>query len=80
MCYFGGGASDCVREFGIGYFGRVRTVVTGVPFPCYGWLEESFQKYVGRDRVAFCTDAFQDICCLIVFLGYMVKFEPFKPS
>ena len=80
MCYFGGGASNCVREFGIGYFGWVRTVVTGVPFPCYRWLEEPFQKYVGGDRVAFCTDAGEDIRRLIVFPSHMVKFEPLEPS
>ena len=78
MCSFGGGASDCVKEFGIGYFGRVRTVVTGVPFPCFGWLEKPFQKNVGRDRVAFCANAGEDICRLIVFPSHMVKFKPLE--
>ena len=66
--------------FGIGRLGRVRTIVTGVPFPYYRWLEQPFQKYVGGDRVTFYVDAGEDIRRLIVFSGHMVKFEPLEPS
>ena len=34
----------------------------------------------GGDYVAFCADACQDICRLIIFPGYMVKFKSFEPS
>ena len=34
----------------------------------------------GGDYIAFCADACQDICRLIIFPGYMMKFEPFEPS
>ena len=44
--------------------------------------ENSLSKKVlgGGDYIAFCADACQDICCLIIFPGYMVKFKPFEPS
>ena len=61
--------------FGVGQCGWVRAVIVRLPFPCYGWLEQPFQKYVGGDRIAFCADAGEDIRRLIVFPSHMVKFE-----
>ena len=46
----------------------------------HGWLEQPLQKDVGGDCIAFCANACQDVCRLIVFPGYMVKFEPLEPS
>ena len=79
-CYFGGRASDYVRLFGGGQCGWVRANIAMFPFPYYGWLEHPFQEDVGGDHITFCADACQDVCRLIVFSGYMVKFESLKPS
>ena len=43
-------------------------------------LNNLSRKMLGGDYIAFCADACQDICRLIIFPGYMVKFEPFEPS
>ena len=40
----------------------------------------SLSKKMLGDRIAFCTDAGEDIRRLIVFLSHMVKFEPLEPS
>ena len=43
-------------------------------------LNSLSRKMFGGDCITLCADACQDVCCLIVFPGYMVKFEPFEPS
>ena len=43
-------------------------------------LNSLSKKMLGGDYIVFCADACQDIFRLIIFLGYMVKFEPFEPS
>ena len=65
---------------GVGQCGWVRAVIVRLPFPYYGWLEQPFQEDVGGDYIAFCSDACQDVRCLIVFSGYMVKLQAFEPS
>ena len=42
-------------------------------------LNSLSKKMLGGDYIAFCADACQDICRLIIFPGYMVKFKPFEP-
>ena len=42
-------------------------------------LNNLSKKMLG-DRIAFCTDAGEDIRRLIVFPSHMVKFEPLEPS
>ena len=41
-------------------------------------LNNLSKKMLG-DRIAFCTDAGEDIRRLIVFPSHMVKFEPLEP-
>ena len=43
-------------------------------------LNSLSKKMLGGDCIALCADACQDVCCLIIFPGYMVKFEPLEPS
>ena len=55
-------------------------LLPGSPSHTTDGLNSLSEKMLGGDYIAFCADACQDICRLIVFSGYMVKFEPFKPS
>ena len=43
-------------------------------------LNSLSKKMLGGDCIALRADACQDVCCLIIFLGYMVKFEPLESS
>ena len=42
-------------------------------------LNSLSRKMLG-DRIAFCTDAGEDIRRLIIFSSHMVEFEPLEPS
>ena len=52
----------------------------GSPSHTTDGLNSLSKKMLGGDYIAFCTDACQDICRLIIFPGYMVKFKPLEPS
>ena len=52
----------------------------GSPSHATDGLKRFFQEDVGGDYIAFCADACYDICCLIIFPGYMVKFKSLEPS
>ena len=52
----------------------------GSPSHATDGLKSRSKKMLGGDYIMFCTDACQDICRLIIFPGYMVKFMPLKPS
>ena len=52
----------------------------GSPSHTMDGLNSLSKKMLGGDNIAFCADACQDICRLIIFLGYMVKFKPLEPS
>ena len=63
-----------------GVFGSVLVLPESPSHTTDGLNSLSKKMLGGGDCIALCADACQDVCCLIVFLGYMVKFEPFEPS
>ena len=52
----------------------------GSPSHATDGLKSLSKKMLGGDYIAFCVDACQDICRLIIFPGYMVEFKPFELS
>ena len=52
----------------------------GSPSHTTDGLKSLSKKMLGGDYIAFCADACQDICRLIIFPSYMVKFKPLEPS
>ena len=70
--------SDCSASSGAAGFGLL---FAGSPSHATDGLNNLSKKMLGGgDCIAFCSDACQDVRCLIVFSGYMVKLQPFEPS